>query len=397
VSEYQYYEFQTVDRPLTEKEMNELRALSSRAEITRTSFSNEYNYGDFRGDANAVLAKYFDAFVYIANWGTRRLMLRLPGRLVDTEVLQQYCVDEFLSAQTRGDFAILEFRSETEDHEWEQGEGWLDELIDLRSELLAGDYRSLYLGWLNAVGSAFGESDEEDEYESFNEEVQTDTVEPPVPPGLAKLSEAQKKLAEFLRIDQDLIEATAEGSTGKAPAGPARDELADWAQSLPETEKTKLLVSVLSDESPLLKAELLQRFLAEQRKKTGRASTGQGNRRTIGQLLAARDTMEKRRKEAAAKQRAAEKAQREREEAAARTRRLDALAQRESAAWSEADTLVASKLPKNYDQALALLKDLHALAERSGKVDEAMRRLQELRARHASKHSMMKRLDNAGL
>src|SRR5438270_456001 len=54
VSEYQYYEFQTVDRPLTDTEMKELRALSSRAEITRTSFSNEYNYGNFRGDETAV-------------------------------------------------------------------------------------------------------------------------------------------------------------------------------------------------------------------------------------------------------------------------------------------------------------------------------------------------------
>jgi hypothetical protein len=35
VSEYQYYEFQAVDRPLTEREMRELRAYSTRAHRRR--------------------------------------------------------------------------------------------------------------------------------------------------------------------------------------------------------------------------------------------------------------------------------------------------------------------------------------------------------------------------
>ena len=153
---------------------------------------------------------------------------------------------------------------------------------------------------------------------------------------------------------------------------------------------------VLSDQSPLLKAELLQRFRAE-KKKSSKAPATQQTRRTISQLLAARAGMEKKRKEAAAKERAAEKAKREREEAEARTKRLDALAPRASAAWSEVDTLIASKLPKNYDRALELLRDLHALAERSGTGEDVRRRLQELRARHSSKHSMMKRLNNAEL
>jgi len=42
MSEYQYYEFQAVDRPLTEAERTELRALSSRARITATSFTDHY-------------------------------------------------------------------------------------------------------------------------------------------------------------------------------------------------------------------------------------------------------------------------------------------------------------------------------------------------------------------
>jgi hypothetical protein len=50
MSEYQYYEFAAIDRPLSKDEMAELRALSSRATISPTSFANEYHWGDLKGD-----------------------------------------------------------------------------------------------------------------------------------------------------------------------------------------------------------------------------------------------------------------------------------------------------------------------------------------------------------
>ena len=78
MSEYQYYEFLALDRRLGEKEMREIRAVSSRAEITPTSFVNVYNYGDFKGDELEFLERYFDLHVYVANWGMHRFMVRLP-------------------------------------------------------------------------------------------------------------------------------------------------------------------------------------------------------------------------------------------------------------------------------------------------------------------------------
>lgn len=42
MSEYQYYEFAAIDRPLTKTEMAELQAVSTRAAITSYSFSNHY-------------------------------------------------------------------------------------------------------------------------------------------------------------------------------------------------------------------------------------------------------------------------------------------------------------------------------------------------------------------
>jgi hypothetical protein len=63
MSEYQHYEFQAVDRPLTTAEIAQLRALSTRATITPTRFVNVYHYGDFRGEPLTLMERYFDVFV----------------------------------------------------------------------------------------------------------------------------------------------------------------------------------------------------------------------------------------------------------------------------------------------------------------------------------------------
>lgn len=90
MSEYQYYEFQALDRPLTQHEMRELRKCSTRATITATRFVNHYEWGDFKGDPSTWVQKYFDAFLYFANWGTHRLMLRLPSQALDIKTARRY-------------------------------------------------------------------------------------------------------------------------------------------------------------------------------------------------------------------------------------------------------------------------------------------------------------------
>jgi len=90
MSEYQYYEFLAIDRPLTADEMAELRALSTQASITPVSFSNEYNWGDFRGDPDKLMQRYFDAHVYVANWRTAIFMVRLPMEALTRETAKAY-------------------------------------------------------------------------------------------------------------------------------------------------------------------------------------------------------------------------------------------------------------------------------------------------------------------
>jgi hypothetical protein len=57
MSEYQYYDFRAIDKPLDQDEMDDLRSLSSRAEITSFSLTNEYSYGSFRGKSEDLMSR----------------------------------------------------------------------------------------------------------------------------------------------------------------------------------------------------------------------------------------------------------------------------------------------------------------------------------------------------
>src|SRR3989339_627592 len=103
MSEYQYYEFLAIDRPLTFEETKDLRKLSTRARITPVSFTNEYNWGDFKGDPDKLMQRYFDAHVYVANWMTAIFMVRLPIEALSKEIAKALAVNyklDFKAVQT---------------------------------------------------------------------------------------------------------------------------------------------------------------------------------------------------------------------------------------------------------------------------------------------------------
>lgn len=274
MSEYQYYEFRAVDRHLTERQMNELGRLSSRAEITPTSFVNEYHFGDFRGDPRKVLEKYFDAFVYVANWGTRRLALRLPAASFDAEYAGQFARHDCLTIRKKARHVIVEFVSEDEGGSWEEGGGWMGSLLPLRDELLGGDYRSLYLGWLLGV---------------CQEDLDDDDSEPHVPAGLAKPSRALKKLIEFLRIDRDLVAVAAKCSPTVEDTAPSRTDVKAWIGRIPPTKKNEWLLRLLEEEKVDVRRELLQQFRDSCKSGSGKPSGGKMSApsgRTAGELRA---------------------------------------------------------------------------------------------------------------
>jgi hypothetical protein len=382
MSEYQYYEFQAIDRPLTEKEMQELRSYSTRARITPTSFVNDYSWGRFKGDEEAWMVKYFDAFLYLANWGTHVFKLRLPSRLLDLKTVRLYCSGEGAFAYEKNGKVILTFLSEDEGGgEWVEAEGRLSSLISVRSEISRGDLRCLYLGWLLCAQN--GEFDEED-------------IEPPVPPGLGQLSASLESLIDFFRIDPNLIHVAARASEPLEDARPKQEEILEWIGTLPAGEKDDVLAKLIANEDLALAKELFRRFIKE-RGSGSQQIAEKCERRTVGEVLQAAEEHAEERRRAAAKKAAEEKAKRDRQAAESRAKYLDEIAKREPNLWSQVENLISTKQPKRYDQAVRLLIDLRDLASRKGKMNEFEAGLQALRAAQARKPSFIERLRKAGL
>ena len=375
VSEYQYYEFQALDRPLTAAEQKELRAISTRARITPTSFTNTYEWGDLSGSPRRMTERHFDAHLYVANWGTHRLILRLPQRVLPPATVEPYCLDDRIETWTFRKHTLLDLTSDDEDGEWVEGaEDSLPALVGLREELAAGDLRPLYLGWLSALAAWELEEDDEEEYQTC--------PEPPVPAGLGDLTAAQRALADFLRVDDDLLAAAAAASPAaptKQP-GPTKKELAPLIAALPNKEKDALLLRVALGPEPGLSGELLRRL-----RPAGPPAAASTTRSAADLLDAAHQLRNARRLRVA------------REAATARADHLTRLAQDAESEWQRVEAFVEAKKTSAYDQAVALLKELRDAHAHTGRDDAFRRRLAGIRAQSERLPALRQRLDQHGL
>ena len=136
--EYQYYEFQAIDRPLTKAEQDYVQSLSSRVRPTATSAVFTYSYGDFRGSPLSVLERCFDAMLYMANWGSYQLAFRFPKSAINVSQLTPYCVDNIIEVLTRDKYVILNIEIHSEEGGgWiEESNSWLGTLIPIRQAIL---------------------------------------------------------------------------------------------------------------------------------------------------------------------------------------------------------------------------------------------------------------------
>ena len=374
MSEYQYYEFLALDRPLTAKQRAELRSISSRAEITATRFVNEYQWGDLKGDPRQMLERYFDAFLYLANWGTRRLMFRLPRGALQPETAGQYCYTDTASVIETDTHLILNVYVDQEeaDDYWDEPGGQLAAMVQARSELAAGDLRLLYLAWLLALQS---------------DEVDDEDTEPPVPAGLGNLSAGLQAVVDFFEIDEDLIAVAAASSPLiEEPRG-----LTEWIASLPAGEKNALLARVAAGEGAPVQALLVRRF------RSVSGSPPAASARTAAALWVAAGDRKATREKAAERRRREAEVRRRAAQAAAYAKHLDQLATRTEAAWEKAAELIETKRPRDYDLATSLLRDLQALADRQEDSAAFRQRFLEVRAQHQRKPSLLNRFDQAGL
>ncbi|WP_306356290.1 MULTISPECIES: hypothetical protein [unclassified Nocardia] len=380
MSEYQYYEFVAIDRPLDDRQFAEVRALSTRARITATRFVNEYHWGDLKADPRQLVEQYFDAHLYVTDWGTHRFLFKVPRALLDAEAVEPYLLDECVSAWIAGESLVIDLTSDGYDGDWEEGaEDSLSVLVGVRAELAAGDLRALYLAWLAGYGT--WEWDED----AFGRE-HDDELEPPVPSGLRSLTAPQRGLADFLRLDPDLLEVAAEASPDLAAAAEEPEELAAWIAGLPPADKDELLLRVARDDAALVHLELLHRF---------RAVTPRP--RTVGERTVADLLGEAARRRAVRERAEAEAEERERARVAARAardreRRLERLAAEGEAVWTRVEALVTTAKPRDYDAAAALLSDLKALADRDERMDRFDIRVADLRTRYANRPALLRRL-----
>ncbi len=366
--------------------MRWLRGLSTRSQITTSSFGNVYHWGDFRGDPIKLMERCFDAFVYVTNWGYRRFMLRLPLASFDAALAKDYCHRDGVSLRKKKDCVLLEFDRDDEPGDWEDwddGSGWMASLAPLRSDLLDGDWRCLYLAWLSGI-----------ETESLSDT----TAEPPVPAGLKDLSAPLGAFADFLQIDTELINVAAARSESRAANDPPVGALRKWIRSLSVAEKERLLLRIAQGDEPDPRRSLVRSFKeTEQGHHTKRTAGDDTSRRTVAEIA---ETWQQRVR--ARQRRLAEQAEKERErqaraEAKARKKHLDDIASRTDAVWKQVSAWIAKRTPKGYDCAVELLSDLRDAAALTNRTEEFGQRLRDLRDRHAGKPSLIARLEQAEL
>ncbi|HEY0527031.1 MAG TPA: hypothetical protein VGD08_26800 [Stellaceae bacterium] len=387
MSEYQYYEFQAIDRPLDEAAQGALRQISTRARITARSLVNTYQWGDFKGDPRRLIEDWFDLFVYWANWGSRTLMLRVPRRFLDPAEVEPYRLEDVVDLRAVGDYVIVEFHRPLGDSvddfygdEDEEGEESISApFAALRADLMRGDRRCLYFGWLLGVQEGLVDEDE---------------PEPPLASGLARASGPLVAFRDFFGLDRDLFDAAIGGGADEPVPDPSPDELGAFVAQLPDAEKTSLLRRVVLENDPHVALDVRHRWSATVRTPELAAAR---KPRTAGELLAAAEVRAQERERLAAERAAAEQARHAEQERKAREQRLARLAGRVEEAWREVDALAETKKPAEYDKAVGLLKDLEALADRDGKIEEFRRRFGRLRDRHERKTALLKRLIAVGL
>ena len=372
MSEYQYYEFVALDGPISDDGLRYARGCSSRAEVSRFRWQNTYHFGDFHGSVGTLL-KYYDAHFYTANWGTVRLGLAFPEGCLKPEVIQPYLrggerYEETLTTGKAGRRLIVWWeRNEEGGWEWTEGEGGIDQLVGIREELMRGDYRALFLGWLADFDPA-----------EWRDPKDSGVLMPPIPAGLDDLSPALHALIEQFPVDQDVLAVAAGQSQATAPD---RIPIAKVLANIPVSELQAWLERVAAGDGSRVTAELNRLTYPRVETPVGQAMSCTD---FAAKVVEVREARLKREAEAAAEER--------KREAEARRRHLAAVMQRAETIWSCLDPLVDQKVASAYDQAAAQMQELRDAHKQAGEDARFQAKLAGFRERYAHRPAMMRRI-----
>lgn len=359
MSEYQLYQFQAIDAPLTHQQKQYMHDLSSRAQVTAYSAQYQYHYSDFPEDINTVLLYGFDLALYQANWGTVQLLIRLPTGLVDVDKLRVFCITDLISVYQDQDSIVLDISFDDEEGgRWIEGRCELAEIADIRDMILNGDYRPLYLIWLKVVQS---ESD-------------VAAASMMIPAGFNALEPSLQALAGLFELERDLITAVAKYSP--EPSG-APKLMA--LSSLSAQESTDWLQRLL-DAEPLLTEKLTQRLALNT------DEVASSDPITVSALLKQAEQIKSQRVAAIAEAKQQQ-----------RLAYLTSLIPKQTQLWQTVVELIEQKQAKPYDQAIMILVDLSELAQVQHQSAEFKVKTNELLARYSNRSALKSRLKSAQL
>jgi len=249
MSEYQAYYFARVDRPLSGNEIEAVDALSSHMEVGAHSAFVHYHYGDFKHNPLQILKKWFDVFVYYANWGSQTVGFRFNKDAIDVERLVPFEVDEVLMVETSEDHVVVlaQFDENYGDGAYydlsEERGGFYAGYVSLYNAILRGDDRALFLLWLKAMEQG-GDSDDR----------------APIPGGLHALDSELRQLAEFIDLDSKRVEAAAQRNPAPAAklSSAPQVECTKYLDRLTQDQSTHYLKQLLTEDPHIVRAALIR-------------------------------------------------------------------------------------------------------------------------------------------
>ncbi|MEM6345617.1 MAG: hypothetical protein AAF927_17120 [Bacteroidota bacterium] len=333
MSDYHFYDFYAIDRPLSAEQINIISGYSSRVRPSARRASFVYNYSDFLGGGEEMLSEFFDIMLFVTNWGIRRLLMKFPQSLVSFEALKEYEIDaadaydQEIKVFQNGTNVLVDFFYVIEYGDWIEGEGMLDELLPLRDQILNGDYRVMYLAWLHLASEKHGISD--------------DLLEPSLPANLKELDYSLDSFVNFWEIDEDLVTAASENS--KQVLDIPDESLQSQIEQLSEEEKNQYLKDLVVNEG--MTRIMLRRQLA--------AFCGEPNVEPILQARSMREI-----KETVAKQREIRKEEARKAAEKAYLQKMVKIEKEELDLWQEIRDNADLKKARGYARATEILVEL---------------------------------------
>jgi len=306
--------------------------------------------------------------------------VRLPIEALAKETAEAMAVGYILDFKSTQTHWVITWRLEqSENYDrfgMEDGRGWMARLASVRDELLRGDLRSLYIGWLAALTGEMMDDDE---------------MEPLAVSGLGSLTSAQQALAEFLEVDEDLLAGAGMGSPALQNDWISQNEMDEWIDTLPSNELKEVLKQLLDGQGQQAERSIKNRFAAWRRGLQG--DTSEASRRTVGELRANADAAEKIRIEKQERDRKLREIKRRKE----REAYLKNLSKDFPKAWKTVQETVERGSGPAYDEARHILVDLAEAYSLYANRKTFEQELRKFMADHMRRKALIQRLVKASI